>query len=158
MHMVLSTEPELCTGCGSCVLGCSLAKEGRFGFVRSRIKLAKDEKKGMFTPIVCRQCASAPCATACPVDAINRSEGRILLVDEETCIGCLECAVACPFGVMAVSEGRPLKCDLCGGDPRCVHVCHSGALQFVREDRIGRARIQKILESSVGHRTSPEGE
>lgn len=158
MRMVLYTEPELCTGCASCMLVCSFVKEGGFGLTHSRLKVARDEGRGVFAPIVCKQCTSAPCAEVCPVDAIQRTEDGILVVDEQECIGCFECATACPFGVIAVSDGRPLKCDLCGGDPRCVQVCHCGALQFTREDRVGQARTKEILESHASRQESTEGE
>ena len=35
------------------------------------------------------------------------------------------------------------KCDLCGGDPRCVTHCISGALQFEEvDDAITRKRVR----------------
>ena len=43
------------------------------------------------------------------------------------------CVVACPFGNIYFDSVStyPVKCDLCGGDPRCVKFCPSGAISWV---------------------------
>jgi Fe-S-cluster-containing dehydrogenase component len=50
--------------------------------------------------------------------------------------------MACPYGnVHFDSEsGVSRKCDLCGGDPACVRVCISGALDFVEADEAADRR------------------
>ncbi len=55
------------------------------------------------------------------------------IVDVEECIGCSDCVEACSFGGIVFDEelGVPLKCDLCGGEPECVAMCPTGALQLV---------------------------
>jgi carbon-monoxide dehydrogenase iron sulfur subunit len=150
VRMVLHADSDLCTGCLSCMLACTFAKEQTFGLAHARLRVAKDEARGLCSVIVCHQCADAPCAAACPAEAIQRTEEGVLRIDEEECIGCGECAAACPFGVVALADGRPLKCDLCDGHPSCVQVCHSGALQFIPEDRIGAGKTQEALGVSTG--------
>lgn len=122
----LLVEEERCTGCTSCVLTCSFAKEGFFSFSRSRIRILRDQEFADFRPRVCVQCAEAHCISACPVGALSRdgATGAIVL-DERACIGCRKCVEACPYGGVAFDEERekPLICDLCGGEPACVEVC-----------------------------------
>ncbi|MPM79752.1 hypothetical protein SDC9_126793 [bioreactor metagenome] len=38
-------------------------------------------------PIQCRHCEDAPCAKACPHNALTK-EGNSIVVNEEKCIGC----------------------------------------------------------------------
>jgi Fe-S-cluster-containing dehydrogenase component len=43
------------------------------------------------------------------------------------------CVAGCPFGNMLWDEAYHCvqKCDLCGGDPRCVPFCPTGAIAWV---------------------------
>ena len=45
-------------------------------------------------------------------------------------MGCKVCTIACPFGTVNYNSdtGKVVKCDLCGGDPRCVPFCPTGAI------------------------------
>ena len=41
---------------------------------------------------------------------------------------------------------HPIKCDLCGGEPKCVETCPKGALRFVPEQSLGESkRMNNIL-------------
>ena len=61
--------------------------------------------------------------------------------------------MVCPFGGPSFDpiEKRVVKCDLCDGNPVCVEVCPTGALQYVRADRnvIVRRRqaVERIMKS-----------
>ncbi len=55
-------EPLLCTGCSQCELACSIHKTGVANPANSRIRVTKVEEKGIYKPILCRQCEPAPCA------------------------------------------------------------------------------------------------
>lgn len=123
-------------------MSCSLRKSGMFSPVQARIWIHKN-KKGVDTPMICRQCVEPPCEKACPV-----TDGKPIRRDRETgivrvtvgnCIGCYECIVACPFGAIRIEPhtGQVLKCDLCDGDPECVKWCPTGAIQFVDTKVIG---------------------
>ena len=48
----------------------------------------------------------------------------------------MACIVACPFGNMLWDDAYSCvqKCDLCGGEPRCVPFCPTGALQIVERE------------------------
>ena len=131
--MHLKIEAEKCTGCRICENFCSFHHEKVIWPERARITVVTSNDTGPFFPIVCRQCKDAPCAAACPVQAISLEERTgAWVVDVEECIGCGSCVDACPYEAIFVDEqlGVALKCDLCGGEPECVAVCPSGAIEY----------------------------
>jgi Fe-S-cluster-containing dehydrogenase component len=83
----------------------------------------------------CLQCAHpVPCATACPQGAITVAQNTGARVISKTkCVGCGTCLKACPWAMTSLDEAakKATKCDLCGGAPKCVKVCPSGALTYV---------------------------
>ena len=123
-------------------MACALEKTGMFSPVKSRIWILHN-KKGVDTPMICRQCLHPPCEKACPVEdekPIRKDKKTgIVSFSAETCIGCYECVKACPFGAMRIDPhtGQVFKCDLCGGDPECVKWCPTGAIQYVDTKAIG---------------------
>lgn len=144
----LMVDPSRCRGCGLCELICSTVYEGECWPAASKIKVEKDRDNYQFKPLVCRQCVSPPCMTACPTGALKIEEMTAAkFIDEELCSNCGLCAEACPFA----SEGNTIfqhprrnayaKCDLCyqrDGGPACVEVCPTQALvlQKVEGDQI----------------------
>ncbi|MGM1020486.1 MAG: 4Fe-4S dicluster domain-containing protein [Bacillota bacterium] len=154
-----------CIGCKACELAC-FAVHGQSNNVGASIgtvnvpvvpKVYVVRSGSTYVPIQCRHCENAPCAHACPVQAI-RQENGVVMIDEELCIGCTSCVLACPFGAIEVStvyrEGRVMtqpgltdraahkalprtaagKCDLCadtnGGQPACIEACPNGVLRL----------------------------
>ncbi len=131
-------------------MACSLHHEGICSPALSRIQVLRREELGLSLPVVCMQCTDAPCAAACPVEAISReSSSGAWLVDPELCIGCRLCISACPLGAVSFSpdaaDGPALKCDLCGGQPRCVLFCGTQALSWVRPARLAEAQRRAAL-------------
>lgn len=129
----LSVQPEYCTGCHLCLLGCSFEHEGVFSEALARMKLRADEARWRFEPLVCRQCADAPCKAACPADAISRDAlTNAVILDASACIGCRACVDACPYDAIVFNEATNLVqlCDLCQGAPECVSSCPHGAILF----------------------------
>ncbi len=124
-----SFDLERCTECQRCMMSCSIAKEGRVLFARSRISL---EKRWPELPAfsICRfdDCVGKPCVDACPSGAISVGAG-IVSIDEAACTGCGLCIEACPHGGIIMGGGVALKCDFCGGDPECVKACVTAALR-----------------------------
>jgi len=139
----LEIDAEKCTGCRICENFCSFHHEGAIWPERSRVTILAEEDEGPFIPNICRQCGAlslpkgsdAPCAAACPVEAITLNERTgAWVVDAEECIGCGACVEACPYGAIFLDEelGVALKCDLCGGEPECAAMCPSGAIQWLK--------------------------
>jgi Fe-S-cluster-containing hydrogenase component 2 len=108
---------------------------------------------GNFLPLTCQHCEDAPCAAACPEDAITRDDAQVrTVIDYNRCVGCQMCVHACPFGAMKfdADRGRPYKCDLCGGDPLCVAFCEPGALVFIEADGLQYRQTRQSARRLVG--------
>ena len=101
----------------------------------------------------CLQCETALCMQVCPVNALTRdTQTQAVIVDKKMCIGCGMCVVACPFGYMQLDDSirRATKCDLCGGNPKCVQVCMARALLFGSINAVAaRKRAQVDLRLGV---------
>jgi len=142
----LTILKEDCCGCHSCEVACK--QEHNLGVGPRLIRVI--EKSPLFIPVYCRHCAKPPCKDACPVDAISRNNG-IVLINEEVCIGCRECVTACPFGAMQFDDSREtaVKCDLCmerikeGNAPACSLICPTGCIIWgTTETLLDRAGIK----------------
>ncbi|MBI2908549.1 MAG: 4Fe-4S dicluster domain-containing protein [Chloroflexi bacterium] len=131
-------DTGLCTGCRTCEAVCTLWHEGVVSPALSRIQIFTWEYEAWRTEAhTCRQCRAAECEAACPVGAISRDEKTgALVINEEECTSCQACIPACPFTPSPLrfseAKGVPVKCDLCGGDPKCVTSCQQGALRWER--------------------------
>jgi len=127
----LSADPKICAGCRTCEVICSLTHEGAVDLERSRIYIRSDPFKGSFIPAICHQCSDVPCAEACPESAIEiEPHSGTVLIREEICTGCRSCEKACPFKAIRFDpeKEKAFKCDLCKGEPQCVHWCPVNAL------------------------------
>ena len=112
-----------CSGCQLCSVMCAAFHYRSFNPKHARIQLVKGEPNVDF-PLVCKQCDKPECLEACPVGAISRKDG-VVVVDEDACIGCGLCIESCPYNAIFLhpSLGSAMKCDLCGGEPECVRYC-----------------------------------
>jgi Fe-S-cluster-containing hydrogenase component 2 len=112
----------------------------------------KNDEEGIDLPVVCMHCANPPCVEVCPTGAITRDNANgSVSIREEDCVGCKLCIQECPLGAVTVdsgsAEGKVIKCDLCGGNPKCVTFCETRAIDFVPvEDLAGQTR-EKVLRS-----------
>jgi Fe-S-cluster-containing hydrogenase component 2 len=139
MDRIYRVIVERCIACGKCELACAFAhgEQGRPG--RARINIVR-RGPDLGTPIVCLQCDDAACVAACPAAALVRNEATGAIdVLYDRCVRCRTCVAACPFGNMLWDDAwhRVAKCDLCGGDPKCVPFCPTRALEYVPADRAG---------------------
>jgi len=139
MAKILMINHEKCTGCRLCELVCSVSHDGVSNPARSRINIIKWEAEGLYIPMSCQQCEDAPCMTICPVKAISRDQALdYVKIDYDVCIGCRSCVAVCPFGAMGfnVIDKKVFKCDLCEGEPQCVHFCDVKAVEYVDANQI----------------------
>ncbi len=137
----IAVDPELCFDCKACEVACKQENDLPVGprwihVLTVGPRMVGDKLKVDFVPKLCLHCADPPCAKACPVDAIQRREDGIVLIDEKLCFGCMNCLPACPFAVISFNPDtqRASKCNLClsrierGLQPACVKHCEAGAI------------------------------
>ena len=137
-----------CVRCDDCVRACASTHGGSPRFLRH----GKIFDHWMVAN-ACMHCADPVCMIGCPTGAIHRSEqGGMVVINDDTCIGCGTCANSCPYDNIRMVEIRDLdgtalmdpetrrpivkatKCDLCAtnpGGPACVRACPHDALQRV---------------------------
>jgi len=160
---LVMADPTKCVGCRRCELACTEFNDGKDAPSMSRIKVARNLNfgprgaflgregqgtwgNGLVMQDVCRQCADAACAAACPVQAIGaKSPTNARTVDKEKCVGCRTCLSACPFRMMAFDEeaGRATKCTLCDGTPKCVEACPAASLRYVAWREMSRSSLPR---------------
>jgi len=132
-HRAIQVQAELCHGCQTCMLGCSLYHEGQCHLGLARVRVRKDMARFIFDIRICQHCESPECLEACPSGAMSLDARGVVLIDDDVCTRCGSCAEACPYKAIfySESEDRYLKCDLCAGraeGPLCVALCPVGAL------------------------------
>lgn len=134
----------ICTGCRTCELICALSHENVINPLMSRNHVVTDIQNGHTTEVrYCQQCDDPKCLQACNAGALTvDKETGARVIDPKKCTGCKKCMEACIFA-QAGGESRIryneatntcFKCDLCGGDPKCVKYCPLGASQLSWEE------------------------
>jgi len=155
MRYVIEIDAAKCTGCRICEMVCSLSHTGLCWPERANVRVVREEADGRIdnTPSLCMQCEVPACRLACPTGATYEGgPANARLVAAEKCIGCSACVWACPFGASALDPVTRTahRCDLCEGDPRCVQHCPTGALTYVREDKVAsverRRKVRALAE------------
>jgi len=148
MEMIYRVTVERCIACGKCELACAFTHGSERKPSKTRINIFRRGPE-LGTPVVCFQCHDAACAAICPTHALARNEatGAIEVV-RERCILCRMCVAACPFGNMLWDDAYHCvqKCDLCGGDPKCVPFCPTHALEYLPADQAAKRPEPLALE------------
>ena len=123
MNRFVIADSSVCIGCRTCEVACSETHRQHGLQSMPRLRVMRNEKES--APQMCHHCEDAPCATVCPVNAINRVDGAVQL-NESLCVSC--------------------KCDLCNFDeegPACVRTCPTKALHLVNNMDIARVSKRK---------------
>jgi len=141
----LRIDEAACWGCLTCEVACKQENEIPIGLKIIRVGETEPSDPELhrndytFTVTLCRHCPDAPCAAACPVEAIKQREDGIVVLDETQCTGCQACVEACPYHAIAFDEKRDiaLKCNLCvhriekGLVPACAdNICPAHCIYF----------------------------
>jgi len=136
----------LCIGCHSCYAACKsenntpLRTDWRYVVMREGGTYPHPRRE--FISMACNHCLAPACQAACPTGSITkRGTDGVVLIDQDTCIGCRRCAGACPYGAPQVDTGtnKVSKCTLCvhriDADlaPACATACLTGAITYVED-------------------------
>ncbi len=147
-----------CDGCEKCTKECQeahyLAADQRWINV---YRFTDPSGRVRYMPRLCMHCENPPCLRVCPVGATFKNDEGVVLVNQNTCIGCRTCMAACPYEAryfnwedpppapalleqpmpefpVPQKRGTVGKCILCvhntemGKLPACVEACTMGAL------------------------------
>ena len=104
---------DRCTGCEACVVAChaenNIATAGPEEAARGRamhwLRVERywegdfPNARLKFRPVLCQQCAAAPCESGCPTYASHHTEEGLNAQVYNRCIGTRYCANACPYNV-----------------------------------------------------------
>jgi Fe-S-cluster-containing hydrogenase component 2 len=134
MNRYLMIDFTKCTGCGLCQMVCAINKTRQCDPSLARIKIWREETRGVFIPMTCQQCVEPSCASACLMNVITKDPLTGVTIRKlDNCIGCRACQMACPFEACTYDHLLEVvvNCDHCGGDPECVKICPTGALQYL---------------------------
>lgn len=126
--MILATRDELCSGCRTCQVACSLEVFGVVNPKKAALGIdALFPSPGRYRLVTCDQCGE--CAEVCPLGAITQKNGAYL-IDEKVCNLCGLCVSSCPRQAMFTHPDlpAPIKCTACG---ECVRYCPRGAVYDV---------------------------
>ena len=160
----LVIDLDTCVGCHACAVSCKEWNAGGhmapltdldpyggepdgvwFNRVHSFEVDDGEQRRTVHFPRSCLHCEEPACVTVCPTGAsYKRAEDGIVLVNEDTCIGCKLCSWACPYGAREFDEdsGTMKKCTLCidriynenldevDRIPACVAACPASARHF----------------------------
>lgn len=125
-----------CNACMKCVDACKQAVAHEHAEIESvaRITIRQaNTDDGIHLPMLCRNCAEAPCVVACMTACRLRDDSGWVTTDYSRCVGCWMCVMTCPFGAIETVHEEKLarKCDGCTSYeiPPCVAVCEPRALR-----------------------------
>jgi Fe-S-cluster-containing dehydrogenase component len=151
-------DPDRCMQCCNCQNACKdehcdndwspiTLAQGRHQFwiqVREQEVGTGTRMKLNRVPVICQQCANAPCMKVAGEAMYRREEGYVL-INPDKAKGRRELVGACPYGCIYYNEelDMPQKCTMCahlldmGWDrPRCVAACPADALSYVDSDEL----------------------
>lgn len=157
--MLMLIDFDICSGCQSCVIACSMAKAGVFSPSKSLITLRKLEGRCLSIQIICEHCRNPPCLHACPTGAVTKNpETGVVSINEDACTGCRLCSSACPFGPDTIKfhDDKAVLCDLCGGDPHCSRICQQKAVAYMPFTTSGWSKKWELADKRKGLLQSKE--
>ena len=139
-------QQDLCDGCLDCEQACC----GLYG--TSRVDIREVEES--YYPILCQQCADAPCVMVCPTEAME-IDGII----DDKCIACGLCMMVCPFGAVKVEDKKAHKCDRCKDreeGPACIKACSKRAIDLIDTNMLKIKKQDEFLQKISGTAEKPK--
>lgn len=185
----LVIDLDTCVGCHACAVNCKewnsgghsapLTDQDPYGADAAGVWFNRihafevdngAEGRTVYFPRSCLHCEEPACVTVCPTGAsYKRVEDGIVLVNEDTCIGCKLCSWACPYGAREYDfdAGVMKKCTLCidriynqnldevDRVPACVSTCPSHARHF-GDFNDPESQVSKLVAERGGYDLMPE--
>ncbi len=131
---------------------------------KKELEAGKKESVRLFRKNQCNHCLEPACASACFVNAFNKTPQGAVQYDVSICVGCRYCINACPFYIPTYNyeswKPQVFKCTLClprtkeGKLPGCVETCPTEALLYGKRDellKVARERISNNPDKYVDH-------
>lgn len=140
-------DPNRCTGCQACVVGCWMENRAEQAAPWRRVPAFNPfhhpDLPGFHVSLACHHCDVPACLLNCPAAAYTQdpSTGAVTL-HPDRCMGCRYCTWACPHDAprFVAALGTVEKCTFCPGrlaqglEPACVARCPVEALGFEARD------------------------
>jgi Fe-S-cluster-containing dehydrogenase component len=155
-YMVIDVEK--CEDCNNCFLSCKdehvdnrwpgyTCEQPRHGHRWMNI-MRKERGQYPFIdvaylPVPCMHCDNAPCVKAAKDGAVYKRDDGTVIIDPEKAKGQTDLLKACPYNAIYLNEDNktPQKCTFCAHlldqgwkQPRCVQVCPTGAMRFIKAE------------------------
>lgn len=168
---VIAVHLDRCTGCKTCELYCATERGSNSKTLIQAVKetplpqarLRVEGGNEVPVAIQCRQCQQAPCLDSCLTGALMRDEeSGIVVIQENSCIGCWTCTLFCPYGAIYPWPERKiaLKCDRClyMEVPVCIDVCPTKALELIDVAHYEELLRRKRKETTAGLQIKNKGD
>ncbi len=145
-------DASACNGCETCLVACKDKHDNPIGVNFRKVVHysggtweAHPTRKEFLVPriyaysvsVSCNHCAEPVCVDVCPAGAIAKRSDGLVMIDQESCLGCRLCE-SCPYDAPQFNQqlGVMTLCDGCademahGGEQACVAACPQRALEF----------------------------
>lgn len=162
-----------CSGCRSCVEAC-MQRRGldvdpfEVEELSADAYTVVDEVGDWFVRRMCMHCQEPTCASACPVEAIRKTDLGPVIYEARRCLGCRYCLMACPFNVPRYEWDKAApavtKCDMCvdrqlrGEVPACVEACPFDAVVSGTREELLEEAHRRIREAPDDYHPHVYGE
>jgi Fe-S-cluster-containing dehydrogenase component len=147
-------DVDRCTGCHLCFLACRDEHVGndnrpialgqpdagqKWIDVTEHERGALPRVKVDYVPLLCLQCADAPCIEAATGGAVTRRPDGIVVIDPDKAVDQHDIVGACPYRMISWNAATRVaqKCTFCAHlldqgwkEPRCVEACPTKAMVF----------------------------
>ena len=166
MTLAMGIDTKKLVGCSDCVVACQTENDVPIGYCRDWIT---ETVNGTYPNLElelrserCNHCDNSPCVRCCPTGASHYSDGGIVLVTKNECIGCGACIQSCPYDArFQHPKGYVDKCTFCnhkvknGLLPACVSVCPTKCMYFGDLDN-SHSEVSQLLRNRTYKTMAPE--